>query len=160
MKIARDSVVTLDYVLRNDAGELLDESKDEPLTYIHGRGQMVPGLETALEGQSSGGKLKIAVPPKDAYGERIGGKELRLPIEAFPEDEVIEPGTSIEAVGEDGKTVVLWIVDRDDQAVSVSLDHPFAGLTLHFDIAIREVRAATHDELSHGHVHGPGGHHH
>src|SRR5215472_574297 len=123
MKIARDSVVTLDYKLTNDAGEVLDESEGEPLTYIHGHGQLVPGLESALEGKDPGTKMKVDVAPKDGYGERVGSKLLEIPRDEFPEGEHVEPGMAIEAVGNDGKTVTLWIVDSNDDHVSVSLDH-------------------------------------
>jgi FKBP-type peptidyl-prolyl cis-trans isomerase SlyD len=160
MKIARDTVVTIDYKLTNDAGEVLDESEGEPLVYIHGHGQLVPGLESALEGKDAGAKLEVAVPAKDGYGERVGSKMLEIPRDEFPEGEQVEPGMAIEAVGNDGKTVTLWIVDSNDEHVSVSLDHPLAGQTLHFDVNVKAVRAATKDELAHGHAHGDGGHHH
>src|SRR5438477_13060634 len=129
MKIARDAVVTLDYKLTNDAGDLLDQSeKDEPLIYLHGHGQIVPGLESALEGKEPGTKMQVKVDPEQGYGAKIGSKTLQIPRDEFPEDEHIEPGMPIEAVGNDGKTVTLWIVGQDDENVSVSLDHPLAGV--------------------------------
>jgi FKBP-type peptidyl-prolyl cis-trans isomerase SlyD len=160
MKIARDTVVTLDYKLTNDQGELLDQSEGEPLTYLHGHGQLVPGLELALEGQGAGAKLTVKVEPKEGYGVRIGSKSLEIPRTEFPEGEPIESGMSIEAVGNDGKTVTLWIVDQNEENVIVSLDHPLAGVTLHFEVDVKDVRKATKEELAHGHVHGPGDHHH
>jgi FKBP-type peptidyl-prolyl cis-trans isomerase SlyD len=160
MKISRNSVVALEYKLTDDEGTVLDESGGEPLTYMHGYAQLVPGLETALEGQTAGVKLKVDVAPKDGYGERVGSKILEIPRAEFPEGEEIEPGMSIEAVGNDGKTVTLWIVDESDESIGVSLDHPLAGMTLHFDVSILSVREATADEIAHGHVHDGSGHEH
>ena len=160
MRIERDSVVAFDYTLKNDAGHVMDESGGEPLTYIHGHGQIVPGLESALEGKSTGASVKVTIAPKDGYGEKTGNRTLRIPKDEFPEGDQPEVGMAISAVGPNGKDVTLWVIGADDEGVEVSLDHPLAGVTLHFDVTVREVRKATKEELAHGHVHGPGDHHH
>ena len=161
MRIAANSVVSVDYVLKNDAGEVIDRSEQgEPLTYLHGHGQIVTGLETALEGKGSGDRVEIVVQPKDAYGERTTDKTIRVDRKQFPEEADLEVGEPVLAAGPDGDEVTLWIVDVDDENVALCVDHPLAGETLHFDVTVREVRAATKDELEHGHVHGPGDHHH
>jgi FKBP-type peptidyl-prolyl cis-trans isomerase SlyD len=160
MKIAHNSVVTLEFKLTDDSGQVLDESGDEPLVYMHGHGQLVAGLESALAGQTAGASLKVDVAPKDGYGERMNSKILEIPRTEFPPGEEVEPGMSIEAVGNDGKTVTLWIVDSNDESVGVSLDHPLAGVTLHFEVSVVKVREATQDEVAHGHVHEGADHHH
>jgi FKBP-type peptidyl-prolyl cis-trans isomerase SlyD len=159
MKIAQDSVVTFDYTLTDDEGTVLDESGGEPLVYLHGYGMIVPGLEGALAGRTAGEQLKAVVAPADGYGERTEEGALRVERSRLPPDFDAEPGMPIEASAPDGTSITLWIVDADADAVFVSPDHPLAGVTLHFDVTIRGVRAATADELAHGHVHGPGGAH-
>jgi FKBP-type peptidyl-prolyl cis-trans isomerase SlyD len=159
MKIGQDSAVAFDYVLRNDAGEVLDESGDEPLYYLHGHGNIVPGLERALLGKAAGDTVLAVIAPEDGYGPASTARPVRVTRDRLPPDADIEPGMPFEAVAPDGNAVVLWVVDLDDDAVYLSPDHPLAGVTLHFDVTVREVRAATPDELAHGHVHGPGGAH-
>lgn len=162
MKIAANAVVALDYTLKDDHGKVLDDSGGEPLHYLHGKGQLVPGLERALEGQVAGTSFNVVVEPKDGYGLKKHGKTVKVPREDLPEDEdmALEEGVPIEAVGPDGKTTVLWVLETSADEITLSLDHPLAGVTLHFDVTIREVRKATREELAHGHVHGPGDHHH
>lgn len=161
MRIAANAVVSIDYVLKNDAGEVLDRSEaNEPLTYLHGHGQIVPGLETALEGKGDGDRVETVVKPKDAYGERTTDKMIQVDRKQFPADADLEVGEAVLASGPDGDEVTLWIVDVVDESVSLSVDHPLAGETLHFDVTVREVREATKDELEHGHVHDPDDHHH
>jgi FKBP-type peptidyl-prolyl cis-trans isomerase SlyD len=160
MKITRDTVVALEYTLKNDAGEVIDESGDDPLTYLHGHGQIVRGLEKALEGQDIGASMNVVVKPKDGYGEKKTGKTISVARSDFPAGEEPEVGRAIEAVADNGKSALLWIINVDDESVELSVDHPLAGVTLHFDVKVCEVRKATRDELSHGHAHGPDGHHH
>lgn len=160
MRIEKNSVVAIDYTLKNDAGEVVDESGGDPLVYLHGHGQIVPGLESALSGKMSGDKLQVKVNPQDGYGEKSTQQTVRLAKDDFPEDAEPEVGMAIDAVGPNGKSLVLWVINKDDEGVEVSLDHPLAGMTLHFEVEVKEVRKATKEELSHGHVHGPGDHHH
>lgn len=154
MKIARNAVVALDYTLTNDAGEVLDKNEaGDPLTYLHGRGQLVAGLEAALEGEAKGAHLQVVVSPKDGYGEKGTGRVLEVPREQFPEGGEPEVGMAIEAADAQGHPILLWIVGANDRGFLLSLEHPLAGQTLHFDVTVLDVRAATKDEIAHGHAH-------
>jgi FKBP-type peptidyl-prolyl cis-trans isomerase SlyD len=158
MQIANETAVWLQYTLRNDAGEVLDASEEnEPLIYIHGQGDIVPGLEKALEGKAAGAKLSVVVSPEEGYGVRSSGKVQSVPRDAFEDDAEIEPGTQFQAEGPDGVSIVTVLEVKDDQ-VTIDANHPLAGENLHFEIEIVKVRAATAEELEHGHVHE--GHHH
>lgn len=159
MKIAQDAVVSFDYTLKDDEGMVLDESAGEPLIYLHGHDMIVPGLEQALEGKVVGEQVLAVIAPADGYGERTEDGTMRVERARLPEGFDGEVGDPIEAAAPDGNALTLWIIEANDEAVFVSTDHPLAGVTLHFDVTIREVRAASDDELSHGHVHGPGGAH-
>lgn len=164
MKIGKRTVVTIDYTLTDDAGEVLDSSKDsEPLAYVHGRGNIVPGLELALAGKEAGDKISVKVSPEQGYGKKDKELVQKMPRDKFPAKDV-EVGMQFEARGEDGAQVVT-VVEFDDDSVTVDANHPLAGMTLSFEVTILNVRDATLDELEHGHVHGPeghghGGHHH
>lgn len=161
MQIADDTVVSLEYKLTDSEGEELDSSEDGPLVYLHGHGNIVPGLESALTGKTAGEALKVVVKPADGYGERAGGKPIRLSRKELPPGLEPEEGMGLGAQGADGRDVTLFVTKVTKDAVTLSLDHPLAGVTLHFDVKILEVRAATEEELSHGHAHGDGdGHHH
>jgi FKBP-type peptidyl-prolyl cis-trans isomerase SlyD len=159
MQIASEKVITIDYTLTDEAGEVLDSSEqDGPLTYLHGSGNIVPGLEAALEGKSAGDSLKVVVPPADGYGEHDEELVQVLPRDRFPDGE-IEIGMRFQAQS-GGGTRVLTVVALTDQEVTIDANHPLAGRTLSFDVTVREVREATQEELEHGHVHGEHGHDH
>jgi FKBP-type peptidyl-prolyl cis-trans isomerase SlyD len=159
MQVARDAVVLIHYTLKNDAGEILDSSSgNDPLAYLHGGGNIIPGLEEALEGKVAGDKVNATIPAAKAYGEVEPGLIQQVPKRAFQTGE-IRPGMTFTAQTEHGpQRVVVTRVAGD--MVTVDGNHPLAGQTLHFDVEITEVRAATAEELEHGHVHGAGGHHH
>jgi FKBP-type peptidyl-prolyl cis-trans isomerase SlyD len=163
LRIAPQRVVELHFDLLSVDGELLDSTRGEaPLLYLHGSGQFVPGLERALEGCVAGDKLKVTVPPEDGFGVCEGEGPRPYPRSAFPPGLELEPGMEFtvgdEADGEE--QVVVWVTDVTDDQVFVDVNHPLAGETLTFDVEILTVRTATPDELSHGHAHGPHGHHH
>lgn len=159
MKIARNAIVSFDYTLTDDDGEVLDTSSGgEPLRYLHGYGQIVPGLERQLEGRMAGDSLQISVPPAEGYGEHDPAKVVTLPRANLPAGLEPEIGMQLAAEGPRGEHIPLWITDFSDDQVTVDANHPLAGRTLHFQIDVREVREATREELEHGHVHGPGGH--
>jgi FKBP-type peptidyl-prolyl cis-trans isomerase SlyD len=159
MQIANRKVVTIDYTLTNEKGEVLDSSKgQEPLSYIHGSGSIIPGLEAALEGKSAGEQLKVTIAPDDGYGDRDEGLVQEIPRNRFPIPDV-EVGMQFQAQGA-GESRVVTVVGVDGDKVKVDANHPLAGVTLAFDVTVVEVRDATADELTHGHVHGPGGHDH
>ncbi len=159
MQIGQDKVVKLHYVLRNDAGEIIDKSEaDEPLAYIHGAGNIIPGLEEALIGKSVGDKLTVAVPAEKAYGPSDPELIQAVPRRAFEGTEV-KPGMRFHAETEDGpRSVVVTRVQGD--MVTIDGNHPLAGQNLNFEVEITEIREANAEELEHGHVHGPGGHAH
>jgi len=160
MKVAQDKVVSIHYTLKDDSGQVLDQSAaDEPLAYLHGNGNLVPGLEKALEGKQAGDKVSVAVAPAEGYGERDERMVQTVPRDAFRGVEAILPGMRFNAQSDHGvHTVVVTKVERD--TVTVDGNHPLAGQTLHFEVEVGEVREPSAEELDHGHVHGPGGHHH
>ena len=161
MKISRGTVVSIDFTLTDDAGEVIDSSDGgEPLVYLHGEGHIVEGLERALEGRKEGDSFSVDVEPELGYGEESGEEPVRVSRKQLPAEPPPEVGMDLHAVDDSGEEQTFWIVDVDDESVLLSADHPLAGLTLHFDVKVREVRAATEEELAHGHAHGPDGHHH
>ena len=160
MKIAKDTVATLEYRLTLDDGEEVDASSPEdPLVYLHGYEEIVPGLERALEGKSTGERIQVTVKPEDAYGAYDPNGVEEVPRDQLPADLELEVGGIITATDDDGDEVEFIIKELRDGIVVVDFNHPMAGKTLHFDVTIRDVRAATDEEKEHGHVHGPGGAH-
>lgn len=160
MHIEKNRVVRLDYTLRDEQGTVLDSSSGRgSLSYLHGKGNIIPGLEQALAGKSAGDKLDVTVPPEQGYGARDERLVQIVARAKFGEVANLAPGMQVRANGPRGPRMVTVVrVDRD--FVTVDGNHPLAGRTLHFSLAVAEVRKATHEEITHGHVHGPGGHHH
>lgn len=157
--IADGKVVTVDFTLTNDDGEVLDTTAgDVPLAYLHGADNVVSGLERQLTGKSAGDKLSVDVSPEDGYGQKEGPGPQPVGRDAFPEDVEIEPGLQFEAEDDNGEMMPLWVVSIQGDEVFVDSNHPLAGTNLHFDIKILEVRDATAEEKEHGHPHGPDGH--
>lgn len=157
--IADGNVVSIHYTLRDPDGDVIDSSDGgDPLLYLHGAGNIVPGLEKQLTGKKTGDKVSAVVEPKDGYGEASGQAE-KAPREAFDSPD-LGVGMQVVAQTADGQQIALWIAEVTDEHVLVTPDHPLAGVTLHFDIEVGEIRAATDEEKAHGHPHGPGGHHH
>ena len=153
MQIAPRKVVTIDYTLTDDEGEVLDTSKGgTPLSYLHGTGSIVPGLESALEGKKAGDALKVTVAPAEGYGDRDERLVQEVPRDRLPADEV-ELGMRFEVRGDQGELTVT-VVSMDDANVTLDGNHPLAGVTLSFDVTVVEVRDATAEELEHGHAHG------
>jgi FKBP-type peptidyl-prolyl cis-trans isomerase SlyD len=160
MKVSKDSVVSLEYRLHLGDGKVIDESEPgQPLAYMHGRGQIVPGLEGQLEGMAAGESKKVVVSPSQGYGEHDPRGLQEVPRAMFPPDAQLRPGLSITAQTADGDVIPITIRELKGETVVVDLNHPMAGKTLHFDVTVREVRAATEEEMAHGHAHGPGGAH-
>jgi FKBP-type peptidyl-prolyl cis-trans isomerase SlyD len=159
MSITQDQVVTLHYTLRDDAGEIIDSSPDgEPLTYLHGHGNLVPGLERELSGKRAGDKLQVMVSPADGYGEYDQQFVQRVPRRALKGLANLRVGMRLKAqTGHGARAVIVTQITGD--MVTLDGNHPLAGKNLHFQVEVAGVRAATDAELSHGHVHGPGGHH-
>jgi FKBP-type peptidyl-prolyl cis-trans isomerase SlyD len=160
MQISENSVVSFHYTLTDSTGKVIDSSQgNEPLTYLHGVGQIVPGLENALVGKIPGDKLDVEVAAEDGYGEHQEFMVQQVPREAFQGVDVIEPGMQFQAqTPQGGMTVTVTAVD--DTTVTVDGNHPLAGQVLFFAVEVVSVRDATAEEREHGHVHGAGGHHH
>lgn len=160
MKAAQGTVVSMHYTLTDDSGAVLDSSRDgEPLNYLHGHSNIIPGLEKALEGATAGFKSKVTVAPAEAYGEKNPEAIFEAPREHFPPDMKLEVGARVSADGPNGP-ITFTIVTLTDTGAVLDANHPLAGKTLHFDVEITEVRNASKEEIEHGHVHGEGGHHH
>ena len=157
MQIAQNSVVAFHYTLTNDAGEVLDSSEGrEPLTYLHGAGNIIPGLEKELEGRAAGEKLNVSVSPEEGYGELQEQLLQEVPRDAFQGVESIEPGMQFQAQTQGGPLMVT-VKKVEGDTVVVDGNHPLAGQQLNFDVEIAEVREASAEEVEHGHVHGEGG---
>ncbi|HMF44018.1 MAG TPA: peptidylprolyl isomerase [Polyangia bacterium] len=158
MEVGADKAVTIHYTLRDDAGEVLDSSEGrEGLTYLHGAGNIVPGLEKALDGKQVGDELKVKIAPADGYGERDEENIRKVPRRRLPEGK-IAPGMRLRLQTDHGPMIVAVTAVEGDY-VTIDGNHPLAGMTLHFEVKVVEVRDATAEERTHGHVHGPGGHH-
>jgi FKBP-type peptidyl-prolyl cis-trans isomerase SlyD len=165
MKIANDSVVSFHYKVGTAEGEAVDQSEEgEPLVYLHGSGQIVPGLEQALLGHVAGDHVEATVPPESGYGVHDPRLDLKVPKKAFPDAarSQLAPGFQFVAAHpfDDEQDVMFTVLDVLPDGVVVTGNHPLAGKTLVFKVDVVSVRAATAEELSHGHVHGEGGHHH
>lgn len=163
MTITENKVVLIHYTLKDNSGEVLDSSEgNDPLAYIHGIGNLIIGLEEALEGKTVGEKVKVSVAPEKGYGEREDELVHIVPLSGFiegdDEDQLVE-GMQVKVETNDGISIAEVVkIEGDD--VTLDLNHPLAGETLHFDVEIVDIREATKQELEHGHAHGPGGHHH
>jgi FKBP-type peptidyl-prolyl cis-trans isomerase SlyD len=156
--VAGDHIVSIAYTLTDtDSGEELDKStKEEPLKYLHGHGQLVPGVEQALEGQTSGHSTKLTLEAADAYGERDEDRVLTVPMERFG-DETPEVGAVVQAATADGHAFRLKVTKVEGDEITMDGNHPLAGRKLTFELEVVEVRPATEEELSHGHAHCGGG---
>lgn len=155
MQISNDLVASIHYTLKNDQGEVLDTSDgQEPMEYVHGKSNIVIGLENALEGKSVGDKLSVAVKPEEGYGEYDASLIQELSKEMFAGVDEIEVGMEFHAQTPDGMQIIE-VKKVEGDTIIVDGNHPMAGQTLHFDIEITAVREATADELEHGHIHGP-----
>jgi FKBP-type peptidyl-prolyl cis-trans isomerase SlyD len=159
--VSQDKVVLIHYTLSDDAGKVLDSSAGgEPLAYLHGQGNIVAGLERALDGRAAGDKLQVRVEAADGYGRRDPALIKRVPRRSFGVAGNIRPGMRFQAQLERGQTRVVTVTAVKGDMVTIDGNHPLAGQDLNFAVEITEVRDATAEELAHGHVHGPGGHHH
>lgn len=161
MTIQNGSVVNLAYTLKNSEGDVLDQATGtDPFTYLHGAQQIVPGLESALSGLKSGDKKSVKIAPADGYGEVDPSLKLTVNRTQFPAGMDIKPGMQFETQTQDGHGILFTVEGVNGEKVSIDGNHPLAGQTLHFDVEVLGVRDATAEEKAHGHVHGPGGHHH
>lgn len=159
MKIEQDKVAQIEYTLTNSAGEVMDKSNGQPLAYLHGHHNLIPGLEAELLGKAVGDKFTATIAAADAYGEKHEGMIQQVPSELFQGVDKIEVGMRFEAQSDQGvQSVEIVAIDGDQ--VTVDANHPLAGQDLTFEVEVVGIRDASADELEHGHAHGAGGHHH
>jgi FKBP-type peptidyl-prolyl cis-trans isomerase SlyD len=151
VKISKDRVVCIDYTIRLSNGQVVESSVgQEPLTYLHGRKQIVPGVEKAIDGLEPGASLDIVVAPAEAYGDRDPAGIFVVPRAAFPTDEEVGPGMMFSAHRPDGRTLTFRVVEANDELVLVDTNHPLAGETLHISVLVHDVRNATAEEIFRG----------
>jgi FKBP-type peptidyl-prolyl cis-trans isomerase SlyD len=154
MQIAPGTVVVFDYVLTDSDGNLIDSGKGpSAMAYIHGEGQIVPGLEKALAGKAEGDRVEALVPPEEGYGPDEEQEEMRVPRADLPDDLELEPGAELVGTDEEGESDTFFVVALEGDEVVLTRTHPLAGVTLKFDVTVTKVRAATAEELEHGHAH-------
>jgi FKBP-type peptidyl-prolyl cis-trans isomerase SlyD len=156
MEITKNKVASIHYTLKNTNGEIIDSSAGhEPLTYLHGAGNLIPGMEEGLEGKVTGNKFELAIEPEKGYGTRQEQLIQKLPRTNFPSQ-----GIKVGMQFQTNKGAVVTVTHIGLESITVDGNHPLAGEHLHFSVQVMDVRSATEEEISHGHVHGPGGHHH
>ncbi len=160
MKIADNTVVTIDYELKDEQGNVLDSSDGGSFAYLHGARNIVHGLEQALTGKSAGDQVSVAVSPEDGYGARDDAKIQAVSRSMFPDGTDIQVGMQFHAEGPQGQVLMVTVASIDGDQITVDGNHPLAGVTLKFDVNVVEIREATKEEVDHGHVHGPGQTHH
>lgn len=154
LMIGDNMVVSIHYTLTDESGAVLDASEEnKPLAYLHGAGNIIPGLEKALTGKVADDEMQVVVEPAEAYGEKVPELMQEVDRAAFEGVENIEPGMAFEAEGENGQVQRVVIASVEGDKVTVDANHPLAGVTLTFDVKIDSVRDATQEEISHGHVH-------
>lgn len=154
LMIGKNAVVSIHYTLKNDEGQVVDSSEGrDPLSYLHGANNLIPGLEKELEGKTAGQKFNASIPPAEAYGESNPQLVQTIKKEMFQGVDEVQPGMTFTAQGPQGQQQVTVTQVAGDE-VTVDANHPMAGKTLHFDVEIVDVREATAEELDHGHAHG------
>jgi FKBP-type peptidyl-prolyl cis-trans isomerase SlyD len=161
MKIDKNTVVSFEYTLTNEGGDVLDKSEGRgPLAYLHGHSNIIPGLENELTGKAVGDSLVVTVSPDQGYGMYDASLLSEIPKSEFGADaDTIEKGMQLQLQTDDG-LMLVQVTKVAEDAITIDGNHPLAGETLTFDVTIASVRVATDEELEHGHVHGEGGHHH
>ena len=153
MQIALNMVASIDYTLTDDEGQVLDSSDGrEPLSYLHGAGNIIPGLESALEGQSVGDSVSVKVPAAEAYGERDERLVQSVPRSVFEGIDTVEAGMRFQASDGSGRERVVTVTAVADETVTVDANHPLAGKPLNFEVAVVDVREATPAEIESGDV--------
>ena len=157
MKISKNTIVTIEYVVRNDEGVVVDDTQEAgPLVYLHGANNIIRGLENAMEGKTAGDKFQVTVEPSEAYGEKKEANIQRISAKHFKNAKKLQPGQLLSLQTKQGP-VQVTVVKVGRFNVDVDANHPMAGQTLTFDVEVTGVREATEEEITHGHVHGPGG---
>lgn len=160
MQIAKDAVVLFHYAVSEPGEAAIESSREgEPLAILAGHGNIIPGLEAALLGRGAGERFEVTVAPHEAYGERVDQLIQRVPKKHLRDVANLRPGMRTLVQTSQGQRMAV-VLKVGMSVVDLDMNHPMAGKTLSFDIEVVEVRPASEEELAHGHVHGPGGHHH
>lgn len=160
MQIDNNSVVTLHYTLKDNDGNIIDQSDDGSFLYLHGAMNIIPGLEDALTGKKAGEKFSVSIAPEQGYGQKDPARIQEVPKEMFDNSADLAVGAQFHAQGPDGNAVVVTVTEIKDDTVEIDANHSLAGVDLNFDVEVVDVREASEEEITHGHVHGPHGHHH
>ncbi len=161
-QVEKNKVVSFHYTLKDkETGEVIESSKEggQPVTFMVGAGEIIPGLESRMLGMSAGESKDIEVPAREAYGERNPELIQKAPREYF-QNIPLEKGLPLQAQTPEGGVITMVVVDFDEQTVTVDMNHPLAGRDLVFEVEVVDVREASPDEILHRHAHGPGGHQH
>ena len=160
MQVSKNTVVSFQYDLSDEQGQQLESNREgDPVAYLHGASNIIPGLEAAMQGKSAGDEFEVTLAPEQAYGERKEDLIQRMPMKHFKKAGKLEPGMRLQVPTDKGSRVVV-VVKVGRFMLDVDANHPMAGKTLTFKVEVTEVREATTEEKSHGHAHGVGGHHH
>lgn len=160
MQIEANSVVTLQYTLKDNDGKIIDQSDDGSFLYLHGAMNIIPGLENALAGKTKGDEIVVSISPEEGYGVQDPERIQEVPKEMFEGSDEIAVGTQFHAQSPDGGAVVVTVTEVKDDVVVIDGNHALAGIDLNFDVKVMDVRAASEEEIAHGHVHGEHGHQH
>jgi FKBP-type peptidyl-prolyl cis-trans isomerase SlyD len=160
MNIENNHVVTLNYTLTDNDGEIIDQANDGSFVYLHGANNIIPGLEKELTGKAVGDQIQVKVAPEDGYGQRNEALVEQVPREMFPEGDGVQPGMVFHAEGPNGELITVTVLEVAEDVVTIDANHALAGIELNFDVEVMGIREAEAVELEHGHVHGPEGHHH
>jgi len=160
MLIEDKKIVVVNYTLTTDDGEVIDQSDDGSFAYLHGAENVIAGLEKALTGKVVGDTLNVKVLPEDGYGERNDEMVQVVGTDMFEGNDKIEVGTQFHAEGPDGNEIMITVAAIEGDDVTIDGNHPLAGVNLNFDVSVIDIRDASEEEIAHGHVHGPDGHHH
>ena len=159
--ICEGQVVGYRFTIRGDEGEVLAVTEeDETAFYLHGHGTWPPGLEKHMEGKKPGERFQAKLAPEEAFGERQDQAPLAVPRDSFPSDAELAVGRHVAAETDDGDTIALWVAEVGDAEVKLDVNHPLAGRSLDVEVEIVSARAATEEELDHGHPHVGDDHHH
>ncbi|MGD8783232.1 MAG: peptidylprolyl isomerase [Thioalkalispiraceae bacterium] len=156
MQISANKVVTIDYTLKDNDDQIIDESKNGEFAYLHGASNIIPGLESALDDKKSGDTLSVSIEPKDGYGDRIPSMTQVVSMDMFDTPEQVQVGQQFHAQGADGQDIMITVTNVDGDQVTIDGNHPLAGMQLNFDVTVIDVRDATEQEIEHGHVHAHG----
>jgi len=156
MQLTKDRVATINYTLADGQGNILDQSTDGSFSYLHGANNIIAGLEDALEGKEAGDTTSVAIEPAEAYGERNLENVQQVPRDLFPDDVEIRVGMQFNAQASSGRPVTVTVTAIEGDEITVDGNHPLAGVTLHFEVELVDVREASPEELNNGHVHDTG----